>query len=87
MTHVRADAQTVANPYPKYLIDRVSRQIIAELEDRGLRIALAAPAPGSVTVLAQTADGNTLEANGRPECLPDLLGQIAANCGIDIDTA
>ena len=86
MPRLRENTPTTAHPYPKYLIDRVSRQLIADLEDRGVRIVLSAAASRSVTVIAQTKDGHTLEEIGRAECLPDLLGQIAARCGIDLDT-
>ena len=68
-------------PYPRYLMDTLSRRLISEMEASGLLIEVANPAVGSIEVLVTASDGTTHCELGRPEELADALRRAADQCG------
>ena len=71
-------------PYPKYLIDYGSRNLIRTLEDAGFPVELTAPAPGSVAVTITTPTGETHSQIGRPEDLERTIRLVAKESGFDL---
>jgi|GEM_PF-2626925 len=67
--------------FPRYLMDQASREIIDEMEERGLLVDVMNPAVGAVEIVVTTLDGTTHCEMGRPEDMADTLRRMAAMCG------
>jgi hypothetical protein len=71
-------------PYPRYLVDHVSRLLIKQLQAEGCTVELTAPALGSVAVAITTADGKSHTEQGRPDDLEATIRAAARHCGVEL---
>jgi len=85
MDHHKVQEHRPGLPYPRYLIDQVSRVLIDQMQNGGLSVELTAPALGSVAVTVTTEDGSTHVEQGRPEDLEQVIRAAAKRCGFDLD--
>lgn len=73
-------------PFPKYLIDPVSRLLIQGLFEAGYSVALTSASSGASSVAITSPEGATRAGTGRPENLEETLRAVAAKCGCDVDS-
>lgn len=71
-------------PYPRYLVDQVSRLLIAQIQNVGCTVEVTAPALGSVAVAITTSNGRTHTEQGRPEELEATIRAAARHCAVDL---